>query len=588
MPMVPIARPVTEGRRPTVDEEVSSASSRVVQHSTLFCDFSLTATPVYSRYVPDEENTPPDPNTPVPELPRLILLEWRRAPDLRRPDAPSATKARMSAVDTAGSTSIGGVQFGDLRESMEAIRRSTANSALPGGKLSVRGAVTIPEPSKRPQPEEPPDGSERPSAAAEAHLGDRTRRALAAGRPLAPTSQGRSYLVNFVDAAFVDGAIAESRVSAVTHPHHVDSIAALSELAEGIAAADVTAEESEQPPVPSFPAAGSEPESSYVGYHIERYRLRDGVYSLDREFDLDDAGSHRLVDTDVLYGVSYRYRIRALMRVVAMTDPTQGFAPAEARYLSSEWSREWAYADMVDSGPPSWPDELTVRPDSHRSCVHVSWKIPADPQGDLLAFRLFRKELRTDGSVGPWVDLGTFPPANGLFIDTAVGYFQDGAPRYAYAMQTASVHGELSPLSEQLTVALSRTYRVTGEEPVGFFSMGGLTLEDSPALSLPLRPEPMVPSGLRLALSARTGPAASLGSPGDYRARLTSLVTGQSFDVPLTVRFRTLPPRPAASRPPSPPPPIAPNRPSLPPALPPSGRPQDAKFFGEALRIGGR
>lgn len=546
--------------------EQASATSRSAQHSTLFCAFNLNATAFYNRFVADEEVAYPDPNLPLDEIPRFIRLRWRVAPDL------SATKEKpVYGLSSGGS--VGGVKFPEQRESIKTVRGATANPHAPGGEFGIKAAVQVPVKSVKSKDSLTTtlDGSRGPSVIDVAYTSRTTTNQAAA--------VNKSYLANFVDAGMLEGALAKGRSDSLSQSHHIDSVVQIGTLAEGIDATSVKQPPSLSVDIPSFPAIGNEPSVSYVGYHIERYRLADGVYSLDREFDVSDPTSTEFIDTEVLYSSSYRYRIRTFARVVTKSDRALTFAPATARYYSSEWSREWAYATVEDVLPPAPPDELTVRPDSFRRCIHISWRVPSDPQGDLLSFKLFRKLDLGKAGFGPWVELGTFLSQNGLYIDEQVGYYQDTGQRYVYAMQTVSRHGELSPLSEQLSVSLTKTYEVAGEDEVQFVSSAGVTLEDSPAHHLPLRNEVIVLSGADFVVAGRSGRASSLSSDRSYRLRLKSLTTGQNFDVAVDLAFRTLVSTPSSVKPPSTAAQSKPTQPQLPTGRPVSRRPSNAKVL---------
>lgn len=384
------------------------------------------------------------------------------------------------------------------------------------------------------------------------------------------------------------GLLDAKKINLMTTPHHVETLTAIApniHHLEILANTDFHRRLRHVDP-PSLPSPKVKP-LEYIGYVLERYRKQpSGVFTKDGpDIDIPSREADFYIDTKVLYGEVYRYRIKAVLRwtrpkdqTINGQDPlvatrfgthTTPLATHKSSYFTSEWSHTWAYAYCLDDQPPPPPDELTVRPESARRRVVVTFRLPENSQRDISKMRLFRKFRDSNGNdISDWTLIRDedarnrpidFAPQNVLFYDDAIPYFQDSGIRVIYAAQTVSRHGEYSVLSEQLCVRLNKEYFTKGEYPVEFVSSPGVRLEYHGAFSVSpnkvtktqivMGIEPTrvgkSPGKTRLRVSGRDTLGNMLLDPSRYVVRVQSLDTGETRDFrfetdPLTVQDNVL------------------------------------------------
>jgi hypothetical protein len=317
----------------------------------------------------------------------------------------------------------------------------------------------------------------------------------------------------------------------------------------------------------------------YVGYVLEKYAKNgSGVFELVETILLPSRDYDEYVDTKVVYGGVYRYRIRTIMRWTRSVNvdhegrdesviehygsQTHGIATYQSSYVAGEWSKQWAYGSLLDMVPPSPPDELTVRPDSFRKLIVVTFKLPDNSQRDISSMRLFRKIQDSFGQdKTEWAMISEsretlngseLAPSNVIFNDPDVEYFQEHGLRYVYAAQTLSKHGESSVLSEQLAARLNRDYASYGEFGIDFVSSPGVRMEYFGAFATsPIRkssfevvaavPPAANEEAVRKAsfvFSGREAVGNAAFDDSDYVLRVESLDTGEVRDVELGMLYK--------------------------------------------------
>ena len=337
--------------------------------------------------------------------------------------------------------------------------------------------------------------------------------------------------------------------------------------------------------IPSLPSPKTKP-LEYIGYILEKYKRQDsGAFVKVDEIDIPVREADSYVDTKILYGEVYRYRIKAVLRwnrptnqQISGMDPlveqkfgshTAPSAGWKSSYLTTEWSHTWAYGSCIDDQPPGPPDELTVRPESAKKQIVITFKLPDNPQKDILLMRLYRKKQDADTGVdiSGWEQITEtdsvdrridFAPQNVIHIDKNVEFVQTSQEKnrikYVYAAQCTSRHGEDSTLSEQIGAKLNSDYLVRGEYPVDFVSSPGVRLDYFGNFSvspyrvtktdLIVQPAPTKvgksPGSGKLVLSGRD----TMGNPtmddGEYVCRVQSLDTGEAKDIPISVSFKNI------------------------------------------------
>lgn len=447
---------------------ISSLSSSVVFHSTLFEDLGLQAESVYNFYTRDEQATfRADPSATLESLPRYVSLFWNPA---------SAPRDFL--------LSRKGLRPFDPRTPTvpPALDVMTAKSAVANGYVgpgTVQALLVAPIAMEHtPQFDEDLFLSS-PSAGGMSAAALVTGRSDFHVRSVAP-KPGR-IRVNFIDPS-IAGALDENRINLAADHTHLASLGAFAKLASGL---EVISEFNQdvplQNPVPKFPAVGGTPDLMYIGYVIERYTLdQSGSMTPSRSIVIDDPGQSSFIDREVVYGGQYSYRIRTLVQWThgrnvgffgsSSLDRSPGFdtslgsATREASFYAGEWS-DWARISVLDLIPPDPPDELTVMPISRRGEMRITWKMPNDPRRDIASVTLF-KSIGIGGRYTDWAEVFSAPSSNGVFVDNDVRTHEESNESYMYAMFSTSFHGLRSVLSERIVARLTDRSKYLGEEPV--------------------------------------------------------------------------------------------------------------------------
>lgn len=566
-PTLPPNTPTTYGGQTPVlslDQvgQGSSTSRKSVEahHSTIFERFELSVEPVYNYYV-ESELTEPSPTTgSLDEIPRYVRLKWRAAPEPQRslelPTKGRKTPDRKTPVVFDRS----GFSFSaDQASDFDLASRSLANGFVSPG--TVRARVETPVVGRTPTRA----FNEELHLVSESSIGIRSsdaRSNFAVDQSLvpiestqrvpAPSNGGSS--VTFVDPG-IAGFFSDDRISAASDPHQLTSIMSLAQLAANLEMiSEFNQVDGKRVPAPEFPAPADFLGVSYIGYIIEKHRVHaDGSLSLAETITIDDPTTVEYVDRNVLFGTTYSYRMRSVVRwtrsrglgfsgtvktdIIAQNLSTTGPATYICSFYAGDWS-PWSKTIVADTKLPDPPDEIHVRTLSHKSEVHITWKIPDNSQRDLMNFVLYRKVRRGKQDASEWKEIAVLPATNGLYIDRSIGYVEDDPDvDHVYAMRSETVHGEVSLLSTQLACVLTRNYQTIGEEPIRFVSHPGVPLDAHGQLAtIPVRlvQEPLSPSRV-MRLSLREGVSAMPLFTKTYVIRVTSELTGETADLRVSV-----------------------------------------------------
>lgn len=439
---------------------VTSAKSVDAYHATLFRSFALSPIPTYNFYV-DGEDVPPtfDVSGSLAGLPRYVTLRWRTAP----PATPRVPPRK--GVRTSTDPMRGPLQFPTV--SLEVASNALANGYISPGTIS--GLLVDPPAPVMTSPTSIDEDSFllSPSAAGRSAadaVGDKNSEFSVA----MPTLTKPASVVKFVDPS-IAGAFEKTRLDVATDSLHLTVAGSLAKI---LGALEVLSEFNQDVPVqnppPDFAGSPDAPPVLYVGYVIERWDIGlDGSMHLGRRVLIDDPGQDEFVDQRVAYGTDYAYRIRSIVQWTRTSDVDFGgistidrptafsslISPPLASYFAGDWS-DWGRTRVVDDVPPEPPDEVTVRPVSWKGQVEVSWRVGSDPQRDLSSFRLLRARS-VGGKLSDWVDLGTFPIANGRYVDRDVRPYEEGNVSFVYSLYSTSYHGVDSLLSDQAEARLS-------------------------------------------------------------------------------------------------------------------------------------
>jgi hypothetical protein len=379
----------------------------------------------------------------------------------------------------------------------------------------------------------------------------------------------------FVDPS-IGGAIGKKKVQSVNSPHQAETMACLSYQLPNLEVLSRTSlRENVKIDVLTVPSPKMK-RLEYIGYVIEKYVKNDsGVFVKIDEIDIPSPEANFYIDTKILYGKTYRYRMRSIIRWTrnsvqnqenkTANSQTKKMSSYESAFVGGEWSMNWTYASVIDIQPPFPPDEITVRPESHKKRIVVTFRLPENLQRDIMKMVLLRKIRDSNGNdVSEWtkvtesnssgIDL-EFAPGNVLFIDKDVDFVQTSGKKYVYAAQCVSLHGEYSTLSEQFCTSLNEDYFSTGENPVEFVSSSGVrpeyfgafstipnrTTKTDVILSAPLSRNGKSAGTAALVVSGRNVVGNTVMNDSDYIVRATSLDTGEKCDTPFNVSFVAMP-----------------------------------------------
>jgi len=374
--------------------------------------------------------------------------------------------------------------------------------------------------------------------------------------------------ISFTEVIFtdlnIDGIISEEKIPQMNSPEHVENTVALGKMLPGFAAFDLVSSDMKlTKEIPSFPAAREDAGTEYIGYVIEKYKMgNDGVFDLVDEINIKDVNTVEYIDTRVLYGTTYRYRIKSILRWTRPRGVTHigtdnsflsfdGFSSTDlllnygSSFFQSEWNRKWKYSAVIDVIPPPPPDEFTVRSESHKKSVVITWKLPDNHQRDISCYRLFRKQINIEGKeLTDWELIHVVPGAvNVLFVDQDVSYYQNnGGKMYIYAAQCVSLHGEYSKLSTQLAVKLNSEHKIYGEFPTMHISCAGVGLYDVGSFSVrPIRRFfSRIVAKDTISMVGRNSSSKIMHDDMKYCIRIQSLDTGEERDFILTIDYENL------------------------------------------------
>lgn len=382
--------------------------------------------------------------------------------------------------------------------------------------------------------------------------------------------------VKFYNPA-IGGLVSASKVQLMSAPEHLEAMSSLAPVLPSLELLSRTNYYSlpRKMDIPSLPAPRTRPKE-YIGYVLEKYRRgKNGIFVKVEEIDFPSREVNEYYDTKVLYGETYRYRIRAILRwtrpsnvgiagrdktvIPKFGSHTQAVASHLSSYFYGEWSARWAYGTCMDDQPPLPPDELQVRAESQRKRVVVTFRLPENSQRDILSMRLFRKLVDESGrDLTDWVPLVHSdsqvdqPPRNVIYFDTNVDFYQVSKMRYVYAAQCISRHGEDSVLSVQLSARLNKDYSSRGEFPTEEVSSAGVRMEYFGAFSkipfevskselivpVPAQHVGEAPGVAAVVFTGRDAVGNAMRVESNYVIRIQSLDTGQTEDIPFDVIFK--------------------------------------------------
>lgn len=523
---------------------VSSADSVEAFHSTLFEDFNLKAVSTYN-FITDDELSPTsfDMTASLDGLPRYITVSWNTAPVNTLPSIPSKAfrnSTRVKNIDYA---------IADVK---------TANTALANGYISpgtIRALLSSPV-----------DYKQLAIFDHDVFLSSQNAGSLTAAEAMQKTDAFNVQPINSgstkTRVSFIDSSIAgiahENRINASNDHLHLAAAAALTKLVPNLEIISEFNQDVEPVNIPpKFQSPPNIPGVVYIGYVLEKYEsLEDGSVNLISTVNIDDITVSSFIDREVAFSKKYAYRIKSIVQWsrpqnIDFSGKLALIRPASldlispnnswnASFYSGDWS-EWARTEVIDDKLPSFPDEFTVRPVSRKGQVHITWKMPWDPQKDIKSFVLL-KSIKTENGYTDWQKIKEFGPSNGIFIDSDVLPQSTSGISYVYSMYSTTHHNEHSTLSERVEVILSdpgSSYeiKVNRVGPAGHDPFDHADIDDK-------KPTMEVTAENLIKFAIRSGNSSLPLFKRTYAVGITSLSTGEKSVINLNadsidVRFGT-------------------------------------------------
>lgn len=217
-------------------------------------------------------------------------------------------------------------------------------------------------------------------------------------------------------------------------------------------------------------------EAHCVGYIIQRRQLgTTGELLQERTFYLPGKASTSYVDTEVLYGATYVYSVKTVLKVTMTVPGTQvgtlgnSFQKLTVLIASSPSKTKTVVAR--EQVPPKEPDGVFFRYNYDGGGLFIRWQIPVGKQRDVKYFQIFRrKSIRDPFEVVAELDFDNseikslrvekvdssrvykFAAPVTSFIDTEF----NRTSTYIYAVAAVDVHGLTSGYSTQTRVTFDR------------------------------------------------------------------------------------------------------------------------------------
>lgn len=455
-------------------ETISSLGSVEVFHSTIFDSFNIAVSASYNFYEENETVEFPNNNIPINELPRYVTISWKTTP---------AKQKILKNFDRDGFSFP--VPHGDIGVSV----KSLSNGFISPGVISA----------------------------------------------VVESNKTTKNTIRFVDPGIVGTLSDSKKLTKATKAEHLSSIENIASIITGL---EVISEvnQNTRPTVkpPEFKSPASFLGVHYIGYVIEKYDVSSGKMQFLKSIEIDDPEIKSFVDREILYGRTYSYRIRSIVRWTRnqnegffgknVTDRTTQFSQVAGLLdkISSFYGGDWsvfATAKIADLVLPDHPDEFRVDISSTNK-IHVSWKIPHDSQRDISNIVVLKK-IETSSFSGDWEEVMTTTRRNGLYIENDISVLEDPSARIIYSSITKTVHDEHSNLSEQYTCNIS------GGKLVAKMS--------SPSSNLQQKNEqkPTARKSIDIAVNDKFVEYPIFS--GTKIVRLTSLATGQRIDLSIIV-----------------------------------------------------
>jgi hypothetical protein len=209
---------------------------------------------------------------------------------------------------------------------------------------------------------------------------------------------------------------------------------------------------------------------SGVGYIVERDEIGiNGAVIDTRQFVVKGTNTRCIVDPDVKYGASYRYRVKCVASVSLPGTDVDRSASVFTGLVSSQPSIS-SVINCIELTPPPPPADFKPTWDYDSEHVRLIWSFPVNSQRDVKRFQVFRRknlkepftllaEYNFDDSLDP-TDSGETIDAELIKYGDPKTYYIDTETnketRFIYTTCCIDAHGLSSNFSQQFEVSFDR------------------------------------------------------------------------------------------------------------------------------------
>jgi len=214
--------------------------------------------------------------------------------------------------------------------------------------------------------------------------------------------------------------------------------------------------------------------SVLIGFLIQKFEIKgDGSLSKMRSIPVDSADITSVIDTEVMYGGAYLYKVHAI-----------SLSRFEARRISTSTADQVVMAStlIASSGisttvmckedmPPPPPVDVRFKYDFKKGGLIIFWEFPINPQRDIKRFQIFRRgnirhpftlirEYNFDNSTSITQPLERAPASISQRMKHPKKSFRDAyftkSSKYVYTLASIDARGLSSNYSMQLEVSFDK------------------------------------------------------------------------------------------------------------------------------------
>jgi hypothetical protein len=219
-----------------------------------------------------------------------------------------------------------------------------------------------------------------------------------------------------------------------------------------------------------------------IGYLIEKIELKpDGTQMIYPVSVVENPNKARFIDTEVKYGATYLYSIRAVYYIeVEAVDEKNGLISALGILVASRAVSSNSIL-CKEFTPPPPPQDVSFKYIPEEKAIKISWNFPVNPQMDIKKFQIFKrysvyepfqllKEYDFDDSEVKELS-GEFPDLTLVeILNSPKTIFYDfdfsNKKSVIYSLASIDAHGISSGYSTQYKVSYDRIFNKIEIEPI--------------------------------------------------------------------------------------------------------------------------